>query len=415
MERRDRWGHGVSLWIVAVVAFLLPVMTWGLRDLRMHNDVTGWLPKDDPQARVLAWYEKMFPSEDRVLVSWEGCNLTDPRLKALERRLEGVPAENNSIEGGSPFVRDVTLPTEVMTRMLDRGISFDEALESITGVLCGRGSLKIRYTDTGRLRGEYMQQEIVRLLRDEFGLEITIDHGDMILPESHGIALEDTEAWKLHDELTKFVQSIPLYDVQISWREMHDDRQRLENVKAALLKMTAPGSGSQTVGQSCIEGCFLVSGSLAATSVSLSEAGTADKAVAVAAIRQAVIDVGVPEDAVHMGGQPVVNVAMNEAVSDAAWDPRFPAWNLAQRSPILLSTLVSILASFVMLRSLRLACLVQIVSILTVVMAMSLIPISGTSLNMVLIVMPTLLIVLTTSAAIHLSNYWKHSGKDDPA
>ena len=34
-------------------------------------------------------------------------------------------------------------------------------------------------------------------------------------------------------------------------------------------------------------------------------------------------------------------------------------------------------------------------------------------MNMVLIVMPTLLIVLTTSAAIHLANYWKHSG--DPA
>ena len=38
---------------------------------------------------------------------------------------------------------------------------------------------------------------------------------------------------------------------------------------------------------------------------------------------------------------------------------------------------------------------------------------TGGSMNMVLVVMPTLLAVLTTSAAIHLCNYWKHSGARD--
>ncbi|MDG1897456.1 MAG: MMPL family transporter, partial [Fuerstiella sp.] len=149
-------------------------------------------------------------------------------------------------------------------------------------------------------------------------------------------------------------------------------------------------------------------------SVSLSEAGVADKRAAVAAVRRGVESVGVPADTVRLGGQPVVNVALNQAVADAAWNRDQPAWNLPKSSPIVLSALVSILLSFVMLRSFRLAMLVQTVSFLTVIIAVAVVPLTGTSMNMVLIVMPTLLIVLTTSAAIHLANYWKHSGESDP-
>ena len=414
LQRRDRWGHGVSFWIIAGVVFLLPVMVWALRDLKMQNDVASWLPSNDPQARILAWYEGMFPSEDRVLVSWDGCTLTDPRLLKLEQLLEGVVAENGQREGGSPYVTDVTRPHELLSRMLSRDIPFTSALNQIDGVLCGKGPLRIRYSDAGRSRGEFMEQEILTLARETFHLDAAVEHGEFALPTSDGIALEDTKAWKLHDELTTYVQQIPLYDLQISWPEMHAHPQATEEFKAALLKLEAPGSGAETAGKPCIEECFIIEGSLAAASVALSEAGVADKAIAVAAIRQAVQDAGVPEPAIHIGGQPVVTVALNQAVAEAAWNPKFAVWDLPHRSPILLSALVSIFASFVMLKSIRLATLVQTVSILAVVISVAMIPLTGTSLNMVLIVMPTLLIVLTTSAAIHLSNYWKHSGDTDP-
>ena len=63
----------------------------------------------------------------------------------------------------------------------------------------------------------------------------------------------------------------------------------------------------------------------------------------------------------------------------------------------------------------RLAILVQVVTFFTVVASVSLVPVTGGSMNMVLVVMPTLLAVLTASAAIHLSNYWKHSVSRDPS
>ena len=414
LQRRDRWGHGVSLWIVAVVVFLLPLMVWSLRGLRLHNDVAGWLPKDDPQARILAWYEGLFPSKDRILVSWDDASLTDPRLQRLKERLEGMPTVGGGVEGGSPYVSEVSLPSDVLIRMLGKDIPLADALDRIDGVLSGRGPLKIRFTDAGRSRGDYMGKEILRLAKVKFGLHPAVVQSELPLPSSDGISLEDTGAWRLHEELTAYVQNQPLYDLQLSWPGMHSETGQLDTFCAALAAMKALGSGSQTAGKPCVEECFVTPGSLAAVSVSLSEAGVADKKAAVAAVRRAVESIGVPAGTVRLGGQPVVNVALNTAVADAAWNRDQPAWNLPKSSPIALSALVSILLSFVMLRSFRLATLVQLVSFLTVIIAVAVVPLTGTSMNMVLIVMPTLLIVLTTSAAIHLANYWKHSGDSDP-
>ncbi|MCP4785011.1 MAG: MMPL family transporter [Fuerstiella sp.] len=389
-------------------------MVWSLKGLRLHNDVAGWLPKNDPQARILAWYEGLFPSKDRILVAWDSASLTDPRLKLLKERLEGVPVNGGEVEGGSPYVSEVTLPSDVLIRMLGKNIPFDDALDRIDGVLSGKGPLKIRFTDAGRSRGDYMHQEILRLANEEFGLHAAVEHKELVLPSSAGLLLEDTGGWRLHEELEAYVQAQPNFDLQLSWPEMHSAAGQLDAFRTALLDMEAPGAGSQTAGKPCIEECFVTPGSLAAVSVSLSPAGVADKRAAVAAVRQAVESVGVPAETVRMGGQPVVNVALNQAVADAAWNKDQPAWNLPKSSPIALSALVSIFLSFVMLRSFRLATLVQAVSFLTVIIAVAIVPLTGTSMNMVLIVMPTLLIVLTTSAAIHLANYWKHCGDSAP-
>lgn len=381
----------------------------------MHNDVAGWLPKDDPQARILAWYQGMFPSEDRILVSWDGASVTDPRLLKLQTVLEGTPKENGRVEGGSPYVKDVTLPAEVLTQMIARDVPFDTALSQLDGVLLGKGPLRIRLTDTGRQRGDYFKKEILRLANEEFHLSAEYVEGDLPLPTSEGIPLEDVKAWKLQDELTSYVQQQPLYDLQLSWPQMHQKHEQFNAFKEALLALEAPASGTQTVGKNCVEQCFVITGSLAAVSVSLSEAGIADKAAAIEAVKSAVLEVGVPSELMHIGGQPVVNVSLNKAVADAAWNTNHPVWDIAHRSPIILSAFVSVFFSFIMLRSLRLATLVQLVSFLSVLLSVAIVPLTGGTMNMVLVVMPTLLAVLTTSAAIHLSNYWKHSGHSDPS
>ena len=414
LQRRDRWGHGVSLWILVSVAFLLPLLAWSLKDLRLDNDVVGWLPKDDPQAKILSWYEGMFPSKERVLVSWEGASITDSRLARIQAALEGAPKEDGQREGGSPYVEDVTLPSGVLSRMLARGIPFETAIDQIDGVLIGKGPLKLRLSDAGRIRGEYLQKEILRVANTEFGLNAKYVDGTLMPPSGEGIPLDDVKAWNVHDAMTAYIQAQPLYDLQLEWPGMHVNPKQMQEFQAALLAMEAPGSGIQTAGKPCIEECFMIPGSLAALSVALTEAGAADRLTAVETIRAAVESAGVEPAAIRLGGQPVVNVALNTAVFEAAWNPRYAKWDLPHRSPILLSTLACVLFSFVMLRSFRLAVLVQTVSFLVVIFAVGLVSLTGGTMSMVLIVMPTLLTVLTTSAAIHLSNYWKHSEQSDP-
>ncbi|MEZ6059099.1 MAG: MMPL family transporter [Planctomycetaceae bacterium] len=415
LEKRDPWGHGVALWIIAAVALLLPLTIWSLGHIRLHNDVAGWLPKNDPQSRILSWYQRQFPSEDRILVSWDTASLTDPRLQKFAEELAGRTLPSGRTEGGSPLIEDVVLPQDLISRMLDRDVAAETAVRRIEGVLTGLGPLQIRLTDAGRMRGEYMQTEILHLAREEFGLEASFVSRTMPLPSSAGLELEDSKAWKLHDSLTEYVQSQPLHDLQLTWPQIHSQPETLTAFRKALLQLSAPASGTQTSGKTCVEDAFFVSGSMAAVAVVLSESGGADRDAAINAIRSAAVAAGVDDAELHLGGQPVASVALNQAVRRAGWNPAFSIWNVPQRSPMLLSAIVVIVTSFLMLRSVRLAILVQVVALIAVAVSVSLVPLTGGTLNMVLVVMPTLLAVLTTSAAIHLANYWKHSAVADPS
>ena len=412
LERQDRWGHGLPLWILVGMAFLLPVVLYPLKDLQLQNDVSGWLPRNDPQARILTWYQGLFPSEDRVLLSWDDCSLTDPRMEQIRESLQGRRDQDGDRKGGSPFIDEVSLPGDVLKKMMKRQKTLEESIAEVEGVLVGRGPLRLRFTDSGRLRGDYLKKEVVNLAREQFQIEASIVNYSIPIPEGE-VDLKDPEGWELHKALIEYVRNEPLYDMQLVWDGMHADVEKTAAFQAALKELTDPGSAGTTSGDRSIDDCFFTPGALAAVSISLSEEGIADKKAAISAIRQAVIDANIEDDAFHMAGQPVVGVALNAAVRDAAMHPDRSWFDIAHKSPIILSVLVSIVFSFLMLKSWRLATLVQAVSFLTVLIAVSLVPLTGRKMSMVLIVMPTLLAVLTTSAAIHLANYWKRSGVPD--
>lgn len=414
LQRRDPWGHGVPLWLIAGVVFLLPIMGWSLSHIDMENDVAGWLPKDDPQSIVLEWYQRHFPTEDRVLVSWNDCTLTDPRMAQLVRELSGVD-NNGRREGGSPYISEVRQPADLLKRMMKEGVPFETALQRTQGLLIGDGPLCIRLTDAGRLRGEYLRKEILQLANGKHGLQAEWVQQALPMPTTEGLALEDEASFKLHDALTEYIRSRPLYDWQLSWPRMHIDRDRSQAFRDDLLQLQTVDQPQAEAARNCIEDSFFISGSMAAVTVALSEAGTADHRQALQAIREAAVKAGIPEQALHLGGRPVAGSALNQAVKHAAWNRDFPLWQLPQRSPILLSGLVTLAFTVLVLRSLRLTLLVQSVALLCALAAVALVPATGGSMNMVLVVMPTLLFVLTVSGAIHVCNYWRASGCDHPA
>ena len=409
LERRDRWGNGYSLWLMAGVVFALPLMIWSLRQLRMENDVAGWLPQDDPQSKILAWYQDLFPEEDRVLVSWDDCTLTDPRIPKLATALQGI-IKTGVREGGSPYVHGVSQPTDLLQRMLAAKIPFETALHRSHGLLIGSGPLCLTLTHAAKPHSEKLQAEIRRLAESRFGLQVSFVNRSLSEPDSSHLTIEDEDAWKLNDAIRKYVAAQKPADLQLSWSRAHLDAGKTEKFRLALSQLRI----AELKDQACVAESWFVPGSMAAVSVSFTKAGVADHLAALTAIREAAHEVGIPEATLHMGGRPVAGAMMNEAVKHAGWNPAAPGWNLLRRSPLLLSVLVSVTLSYLMLKSFRLCVLVQVVSVLSAVASVALVAPTGGSMNMVLVVMPTLLMVISLSGTIHVCNYWKNSGTDDP-
>ena len=385
-------------------------MGWSLKYIRMDNEVTGWLPDDDPQAQILHWCQGLFPSQDRILVSWDDCSVTDARLQRIAQRLHGV--EKNGIrEGGSPLVHNVSIPEDVLKRMMSEGVPFDVALERIEGLLVGNGPLCLKLTDAARERTNTLRigRQISDLASSKFGIDVQFVERALPEPTDKHLELEDEPAWLVYEAARDYVKNQPASDVQIMWPRMHIDHEATNKFIAALSQMKVPDNPDDT----CIAETWFVRGSMAAMTVSLTELGEVDQKSAIETIRIAALAEGITDDQLHMGGRPVAATSLNRAVKQAAWNKTAPAWNLFHRSPLLLSFGISLFLTYFMLKSLRLAILVQSVSVLCSFAAVSMIPASGGSMNMVLVVMPTLLMVITTSGAIHICNYWKTSNIDD--
>ncbi len=410
--RRDRWGHGMAVWVVAVVVLALPPIFWSLGQVEMRNDVAAWLPSDDPQAKILSWYRGSFPTEDRILVSWDDCSISDPRLELVLNDLEGRGLKNGTREGGSPYISSVTLPSEMLRRMLDRNIPFETALGRVDGLLCGPGPLRIRLTNAGRADTDASSTKILsackEVLQDDARL---IDA--LLLPPHDDIPLEDTSTWNFNDELTRWIRDQPDFDLTVTWPQMHSDQARQQQLVHALENLKTDVVGAGFSQQPCVEEAFFINGSQAALTVTLSETGAVERKAALEAIRKACLESGVRAENLRLGGSPVVGAELNEAVGRAVWNTSFELWDFPHRSPMLCSILISIGLSLWMLKSMRLAILVQLVAVLTVLASVAIVPVTGGRMNMVLVVMPTLLAVLTTSAAIHVVNYWKHSSARD--
>ena len=72
----DRWGWLILIASLACVPFAF--FGAGKAIQSNVNKVEDWLPKSFKETGELAWFRKNFPSDQFILVSWEGCKLADP-------------------------------------------------------------------------------------------------------------------------------------------------------------------------------------------------------------------------------------------------------------------------------------------------------------------------------------------------
>ena len=304
LERRDAWGNPAAVWVIAAAAFLMPLVGYGLKFVHLENHVEHWLPDGDPLARTFAWYKGHFPADEKVLVSWRGAVLGDPRLERMAANLRGKIDDFGVRRGGSDYVDDVLTPEDAIAKLTQHDVTRDEALRRLTGLLVG-------------------------------------------LPKGEG-----------------------------------------ETSRPAALIVT------------------------------LSGAGEVDHSGAVESLLALAEQSGVSRDELALGGSAVAGSALNAALRKTLWNDDAPVWMVHRSSPMLLSLIVAVCASFLLLRSLRVALLVLGATLFATLSAVALVPATGGGMNMVLVLMPTLMMVLTISAAIHVVNYRNQAarrGDPDPS
>lgn len=283
VEVKPGWPLKARLSIIACLFLALVIAAPFLRNLKFEEDVTNWLPADDPQARLLAWHGKQFPSDESVLIAWDGSTLGDERLERLAASLRETT-----------WVNRVVTPNDLIARMTESRVPADTARKRLHGLLLGETAADPSQTPAGII-----------------------------------IALDDV------DEALR--------------REYY------------------------------------------------------------AEVKQRAEAIGIPSHSLHLGGSGVASAELDRRLGKTRWDETAPWYRPDQKSPLVLSAVVALVLAVVLLRKVRLTVVVLGVTLIATAVGVSMLPATGTPMNMVLTVLSPLLLVLTLSAAIHVSNYWRHA------
>lgn len=421
--KRDPWGNGLSLWVFVGLLFFAPLMGAAIRQLKTDNDVQNWLPEEDPQARVLAWYHEHFPSEDRILVTWDGSSLDDPRVGRLKTHLGGRLDEDGIRRSGSPYVDEVLTAHEVCAKIVEYGVEPDEVLERMQGTLIGTGLIKVRLTPAGRAKEAQTIASIKAAAAGTLGLNIEVVDpitnfiDDELIAEWEAEAEADLLDSEEQDESAAelLTSELPAHDFRIRWRGLQPGTSQVTAFCELVEGLRGFATADEPNGLRLVERCFQSPGSPVGMIITLSEAGSADHEAAIEEIRGAATEAGIPAEALHMGGSSVTTAELNRAIARCSWNVNSDSWLPHRQSVLVTSFVVSVVLAFVFLKSLRLGILVLGISGYTTMLTVTLVPLTGGSMNMVLMVMPALLNVLALSGAIHVANYWRHAAYEDPA
>ncbi|MEX2212527.1 MAG: MMPL family transporter [Phycisphaeraceae bacterium] len=127
----------------------------------------------------------------------------------------------------------------------------------------------------------------------------------------------------------------------------------------------------------------------------LTRAGNENRVMALRAIEHVAAQVGVAPNALRTGGDPVVN-AVIDIESKSAIDQL-----------TVFAALASLVVALICLRSVRMTLIVLVVSGYSAAVSYALVYFTGGEMNLMLVVMPVLVFVLTMSGAIHMANYYR--------
>lgn len=148
-----------GLLIAAVTVFLWPIVGAGaLRALKSNkNDVGDWLPADYPETTSFRWFMKHFAGDEFILVSWDGINFEDQRIRMMREKL--VPEKKDSTRESDYYFKSALTGAELVERLKQEPLNLEheDAISKLRGTLVGRDGqttcMVFTLSDFGKLRG----------------------------------------------------------------------------------------------------------------------------------------------------------------------------------------------------------------------------------------------------------------------
>ncbi len=398
LEKRDPWGNGWAVWVLGLMAFMIPLAAWGVSGIRMDHGLREWIPGDSQVAAQYQWYKTHFPGEEPLLLTWEGSSLHDPRVARFAAKIRGQTDASGVRRGGLKQVARVITPLELISQMVRNGVAEAEAVKRVQGVLIGPGSLRIRLTDAGRADVDSVRELLRRRAKEQLGLAL-----NFAPPESPPVG-DDA------DQTTDTpLARPPQHDFLVSWPEMAARSEEVARFCSMALEIKTPSIATAGEELPLIEDCFIAAGSPVGVAIELSEAGRADRDATFRVLRQVAVSLGVGEDQVHIGGGAFADWALNQNVLKSVWNLAEPWYALHQRSALAVSWLVIAGLACWFLGRTKVAAAVVFAAAITTLIATALVPLSGGTMNIVLILAPTLVLAATAAGTIPLVDQWRQA------
>ncbi|MDX1970211.1 MAG: hypothetical protein SFV23_23765 [Planctomycetaceae bacterium] len=417
-ERRDVFGNSPAIWVLSGLLFVVPISWWSLEQVRLADHVETWLPANDSAVQTQRWADQVFADDERILVSWSGSSLGDPRIDAFLEQLEPQTDSQGVPRGGSPLVANVADPRRLLKVLQQNGVEPHEAVRRLEGILIGAGPLRVRLTEAGR-KSQLARhpEDLAAAASKALGIAISVVPLDDALATTAMVPGVDTDPGEESSATPPAILATDgalnsggqvEHDFALTWPGIGVGTPQTTEVADWLAAQRDEKSTTLLV-----ESSFFVPGSPVALAVALSEAGLADQEESLKTIRESAIAAGISAPDLRLAGSAVGNSALMRAAGQAVWNLEYPLWELHRRSPLLTSALLAAVLTFVMLRSARLGAIVLAAGVWTTVVSVSLVPMTGGSMTMVLLALPPLMFLTTLSAGIHLANYWRHAVGQD--
>ncbi len=137
----EKW----STLILCIALFLLPVVLTGtVRSLKVYkSDIRQWLPDGFEESKTYDSFLERFGGDEMIVVSWEGCTIKNPRVRAFQEALEQVtvPVKVETDTGVSEvetklFSRVLTGPDLIAT-IQSAGVRAAVAKKRVLGLMIG--------------------------------------------------------------------------------------------------------------------------------------------------------------------------------------------------------------------------------------------------------------------------------------